>query len=418
MYQSDLDKAVELQNAGKLTDALEYYKEILATDPYNIRALHNSAYIKDDLGDIEGAFEDYFKAVKIDPNFSVAYYNIGCLYYYKKIMYDKALPFFTKAIVLGVSNIADAFHNRGLCYEKLGLLDKAVEDLSKSINLDPKNSNSIYNRARVYIKREAHELAYNDFINAIKMRFPEYGPEELVTLVCRSRFEDGLNAARRLINAGFYVSFYGDIKKKVVVIPRVGDRIVLALHELHIGKTIKRHLIKMKNRYELCFNYDFSAIMDGIKKCHQVENDIFLPPLCHFSTAMNQSTDLPKAIGFGLLKDGKFVAGEFGFVLGKGKFYSSYSGFHDEDNAGTVQIILLAQFLKERGFMYFDFGPTTNRDSYKIRLGATKMSTDAYLSLFASINPESAEIFKKNVKPEISLNGGIHGSIHQAKTGY
>jgi len=64
-----------------------------------------------------------------------------------------------------------------------------------------------------------------------------------------------------------------------------------------------------------------------------------------------------------------------------------------------VQLILLAQFLKERGFSYMDFGPSTDRwDAYKLRLGCEKMTTEAYLSLFASINPGSEKVFAKSAK--------------------
>jgi len=382
MFHSDFDKAVEFHNAGKFTEALVLYKKILAINPTNLSALNNSACIKDELGDITGAFEDINRAIQISPKYADAHYNRG--YLYKKCKsYEMAIQDYTKAIELGVSNIAYSFHGRGKCYEELGLLDKALEDISKSIDIYPKYPSNVYNRARIYVKKEAYELAYNDYLYAIELQYPEYDPQELVTLINRSNLEDGLSAARRLINAGFYVSFYGNNKKKVVVTPRIGDRIVLALHELHIGKTIKRHLKKMENRYELCFDYDINPIIDGIKKHYQVENDTYLPTLCHYLTVMNRSTDSPRAVGVGLLKDGKLAAGEAGVMTGK--VYTSYSGYHDEDNAGTVQLILLAQFLKERGFLYFDFGPETDMDSYKMRLGAAKMTTEEYLSLFASI---------------------------------
>ena len=90
--------------------------------------------------------------------------------------------------------------------------------------------------------------------------------------------------------------------------------------------------------------------------------------------------------------DGKLVAGELGVITGR--VYTSYTGYHDEPYAGTVQLILLARYLQEKRFAFFDYGPSTFEfDTYKLRLGAKKMNSEEYFSLFHKANPGSEKIF-------------------------
>jgi Leu/Phe-tRNA-protein transferase len=80
---------------------------------------------------------------------------------------------------------------------------------------------------------------------------------------------------------------------------------------------------------------------------------------------------------FALYQDGKLAAGEFGVV--SGKVYTSYSGFYDEDNAGTVQLILTTRYLQEQGFSFFDLGMPMD---YKNDLGAVDISPEDFVRLF------------------------------------
>ncbi|MEW6528449.1 MAG: tetratricopeptide repeat protein [Candidatus Micrarchaeota archaeon] len=57
---------------------------------------------------------------------------------YKKGNYDSAIQEYTKAIELNPKN-ADAYFNRGLCYEKQGKYDLAIQDYKKTIKLNPEN---------------------------------------------------------------------------------------------------------------------------------------------------------------------------------------------------------------------------------------------------------------------------------------
>jgi Leu/Phe-tRNA-protein transferase len=53
-----------------------------------------------------------------------------------------------------------------------------------------------------------------------------------------------------------------------------------------------------------------------------------------------------------------------------GRVYTSYSGYRDEDSAGTVQLVLTGRWLRDQGFDFWDLGMPLD---YKDRLGAINM---------------------------------------------
>jgi Leu/Phe-tRNA-protein transferase len=117
-------------------------------------------------------------------------------------------------------------------------------------------------------------------------------------------------------------------------------RSCLFFPELHIKKSIRSGL----SRYELRFDADFDRILD---KCLETHGDDWLtPPLVAAIRDIRGGPCLPaRPVSFGLYREGNLVAGEFGIVTGKagGRVYTSYSGYTEESNAGTVQIILTAK---------------------------------------------------------------------------
>jgi Leu/Phe-tRNA-protein transferase len=86
---------------------------------------------------------------------------------------------------------------------------------------------------------------------------------------------------------------------------------------------------------------------------------------------------LVRPVSFGLYRDGELAAGEFGVVAGR--VYTSYSGYRDEDSAGTVQMILTGRYLRDAGFAFWDLGMPLG---YKDRLGARNISPGLFVELF------------------------------------
>jgi Leu/Phe-tRNA-protein transferase len=190
----------------------------------------------------------------------------------------------------------------------------------------------------------------------------------------------------RLMEAGFLVMSanaggQGE-DSAYILLPKLHlSRSVLFFENLHIKKSIRRYLYK----YELRPDADFDRIIDRCTEVHGA--DWLTTPLLVSIKQIREKSKFPSGriiptnnalpVSFALYRDEKLVAGEFGVVCGK--VYTSYSGYYDEDNAGTVQIILTARYLREQSFSFFDFGMPLD---YKTDLGALDISPDEYVRLF------------------------------------
>ena len=79
------------------------------------------------------AIEDFDRAIRIDPEFAMAYSNRGYAYLNKE-QYDRAVVDCTKAINLNPGD-AVAYLNRGTAYRLQGNTAEATAELEKAISL-------------------------------------------------------------------------------------------------------------------------------------------------------------------------------------------------------------------------------------------------------------------------------------------
>jgi Leu/Phe-tRNA-protein transferase len=284
----------------------------------------------------------------------------------------------------------EVLNNRACVFDDLGMYENAINDLNMVITLRPEYGDAYYNRGYINSKEKFYELAVEDYLISMRLRYPKHNPRNLVTLVHGNRIDKGVETFKKLLKSGFYVQLQGNIREKIIIMRRTCDyRIVLPLkNKFHIGKTYRRHLNQHGSRYELRFDFDFDAIFNRCLHHYKDDYDavLYLESLRKLFSALNQSNGFPRALTVALYKDEMLVAGDVGVQIGR-EVYSSYTGYHDISSAGTVQLILLAQYLAENGCAFLDLGPSTERwDGYKLRLGAEKIREEKYLSLFNMVN--------------------------------
>ena len=183
---------------------------------------------------------------------------------------------------------------------------------------------------------------------------------------------------RRLMEAGFLVMSMELEDNFFILMPRLHlVRSVLFFPKLHIRKRIRPLL----SRYELRTDTNFDFIMD---KCLSIHGEDWLtPPFVEILKSLRRRA-VPEHEGmsarpfsFELYRDGELKAGEFGILMGR--VYTSYSGYYEEDNAGTVQMILMAQWMEKAGFDFLDFGMPLD---YKSDLGAENIDTRGFVEMF------------------------------------
>ena len=130
-----------------------------------------SAYEKGIYKDYYGAIIDYSKAIELNPNYTIAYYNRGVIKNELKD-YKRAIDDYTKAIELN-PNYAIAYYNRGLIKDNLGDRYGAIVDYSKSIEIHPNDPAAFYNRGIIKFDLEKYYEAITDYTEAIQLN-PNY----------------------------------------------------------------------------------------------------------------------------------------------------------------------------------------------------------------------------------------------------
>jgi tetratricopeptide (TPR) repeat protein len=125
-------------------------------------------------GDLDRAIKDYDEAIRLDPNFAIAYINRGIAYNSKGNPY-RAIADYNEAIRLD-PNMATAYNSRGLVYLRRGDLDRANADYNEAIRIDPKFASAYNNRAIIYLRRGELDRASADYNEAIRLDPKFYAP--------------------------------------------------------------------------------------------------------------------------------------------------------------------------------------------------------------------------------------------------
>jgi len=191
----------------------------------------------------------------------------------------------------------------------------------------------------------------------------------------------------KLMEAGFLVMSMNISEENpyYILLPKLHlVRSALFYENLYIKKSIRRIIDREAGAYELRADAEFNLIVDRCVEKHGC--DWLTPPLVASIKKIRKDAGSNSPLSpcshaypasFALYYKGELVAGEFGVVCGK--VYTSYSGFYDKDNAGTVQIVLTTRYLQENGFSFFDMGMPLD---YKADLGSVDISPEEFVKLF------------------------------------
>ncbi|HLA44082.1 MAG TPA: tetratricopeptide repeat protein, partial [Aggregatilineales bacterium] len=214
---ADWMKAVELAPDDRLTPvrrSLYFYsveknlqksrdeaEKGVLLNPNDSDALAQRGLVRCDLGDYDGAIEDFNRALELNAHDLVIYMNRGVAYAgrgdydaaladYDKALsinerdaltwifrgqlfdnqgdYETALYNFNRAISVKPDS-ADAFASRAMTYHNSGDYDAAITDYTRSLELNSAVANTWNNRAFTYDAMGEHVLAIADYTRAIEL---------------------------------------------------------------------------------------------------------------------------------------------------------------------------------------------------------------------------------------------------------
>lgn len=200
-------EAIELLQAGHLSEAARVFQQVIASDPQNWQSLHllgltaykqrkfeaSAEYIRralaikpdlpeaysdlgavlKELGELEDARKACCTALALKPNFHPAYSNLGNVLKASG-RYEDAMIAYQKAITL-VPNYATAHSNLGAVLLRLGKLEEALASCRKAVSLAPNVAEVYITLAQALRRNGKNEEALEAYRTAIKLR-PAHAP--------------------------------------------------------------------------------------------------------------------------------------------------------------------------------------------------------------------------------------------------
>ncbi|GAB4856361.1 hypothetical protein Ancab_014281 [Ancistrocladus abbreviatus] len=125
-----------------LVDAAECYQKALIADPSYKRAAECLAIVVTDIGtslklagNTQEGIQKYYEALKIDPHYAPAYYNLGVVYS-EMLQYDLALTCYEKAAIERPM-YAEAYCNMGVIYKNRADLEAAIACYERCLAVSP-----------------------------------------------------------------------------------------------------------------------------------------------------------------------------------------------------------------------------------------------------------------------------------------
>lgn len=108
----------------------------------------------------EEAARRYRRAIRQDPSYKEAHYNLG-LAYHRLEKFDEAVDAYRQAAKLDRS-YAEAHNNLGAAYDDKGDIKKAIKAYRKAIDIRPDYTEAHYNLAGVYVRQGKRDRAISE----------------------------------------------------------------------------------------------------------------------------------------------------------------------------------------------------------------------------------------------------------------
>jgi tetratricopeptide (TPR) repeat protein len=118
-----------------LPDARQYFESGYQIQPKNIDLLHAYAFYLQSVDEIEKAQSLFREIVALNPQYTIAYFNMGLLYLDQK-KYQEAIKQFTLALATDPVH-SESYFFRGISEELLGNKTAAMADYQQALLIDP-----------------------------------------------------------------------------------------------------------------------------------------------------------------------------------------------------------------------------------------------------------------------------------------
>jgi tetratricopeptide (TPR) repeat protein len=133
--QQAIDLGLEHHRAGRLNQAEQMYRQVLAAHPNHPWAIQLLGMIAHQVGNTKLGIDLVRRAIAIEPNAADFHNNLGEMLRVSGML-DEAQQSFHRCLGLN-PNFAAAYNNLGEVYRERGELERAAEQYRKAIELEP-----------------------------------------------------------------------------------------------------------------------------------------------------------------------------------------------------------------------------------------------------------------------------------------
>ncbi|MFM6266822.1 MAG: tetratricopeptide repeat protein, partial [Dolichospermum sp.] len=159
-------KYLVLSNLKKYKEAAAAINKAIELSP-RAAFYYNRGIVRNDLGDKQGAIDDYTQAIKINPNLALAYSNRGIVYH-QQGNYIAAISEYNQAIAKDANSLA-AVNNIGLIKYEQGDKETAIKQWQKAMKIDNKSAEPILALAVALYTKGEQQQAYQLAETALKL---------------------------------------------------------------------------------------------------------------------------------------------------------------------------------------------------------------------------------------------------------
>ncbi len=181
--------AVHCHQTGKLAEAEALYRQVLATQPQHVDALHLLGVLAHQVGRPRRAIEAIRKAIALQPNVPSFYNNLAVILQERGEL-DEAAELFETALRLA-PNYGEACRNLGDLRRRQGQLDEACTQFRRALTLNRNDAPAARGLGRVFHDQGEFALAARYYRQALAGDPSRADTRALLGLVLAERGECG-----------------------------------------------------------------------------------------------------------------------------------------------------------------------------------------------------------------------------------
>jgi tetratricopeptide (TPR) repeat protein len=168
LISNTTEQLIILYNQGKFQDIIDLEDALTQAHPhvYTVWSILGAA--NKNLGNIERAIEAFTNALKLEPQNSDGFVNLGNTYK-DQGKYEDAIVAYETAITINHKN-TKAYNNLGVTFREHGNYEKAIDALNHVIMLEPKNAMAFNNLGNVYRDLKLYQQAEENYNEAIELK--------------------------------------------------------------------------------------------------------------------------------------------------------------------------------------------------------------------------------------------------------